>query len=404
LPEIDRPLPGQAGAGAGASTAIGEPTAIVHDWFQGLHGSERGVDAIRSGLFRPGSDLDILTFTAARDALPPELAARIVRESRLAALPGLRQHGRGAGRWRYLLPYMPRYFSTLDLAPYDVVISSSHACAVNVRPREGALHVCYCHTPMRYAWLPETEAGRVGGLGGVGLRILRGRLRRIDLEASRRPHAYAANSTAVRDRIRAFYGRDAAVIHPPVEVGDFEVDVEKEPGRFLWVHRLVPYKNPELVAEAFRDLPYRLTMVGVGPLEARLRRNLPPNVELLGWVSRGELARLYAAASGFVHAGEEDFGITMVEALAAGSPVVALDRGGARDIVRNGVDGVLVEPADLRELRTAIRTVAETRWDAGELRARALEFATERFLEQMRAWLDEASRQTRGHEVRWAAA
>ena len=121
-------------------------------------------------------------------------------------------------------------------------------------------------------------------------------------------------------------------------------------------------------------------------------------------MGRGELARLYAGASGFVHAGEEDFGITMVEALAAGSPVVALYRGGARDIVRNGVDGVLVERADLRELRTAIRTVAETRWDAGELRARALEFATERFLEQMRAWLDEASRQARGHEVRWAAA
>ena len=387
------------------SRVIDEPTAIVHDWFQGMHGSERVVDAVRDGLFRQrgSGQADIMTFAAARDLLPPELAARIVRESKAARLPGIRQTGGDAGRWRYLLPYMPHYFSSLDLSRYDVVISSSHACAVGVRPREGALHVCYCHTPMRYAWLPETDAGRVGGLGRLGLRVLRGRLRRLDLEASRRPHAYAANSTAVRDRIRSFYGRDATVIHPPVEIGDFDPSLEKEPGRFLWVHRLIPYKNPELVAETFRDLPYRLTMVGVGPLERRLRRNLPPNVELLGWVPRDELARLYGSASGFIHAGEEDFGITMVEALAAGMPVVALDRGGARDIVRDGVDGMLVQDAELRELQTAVRTVAQAEWDPVGLRSRALEFARDRFLERMRTWLDESSRQARGREVRWAA-
>jgi glycosyltransferase involved in cell wall biosynthesis len=386
------------------SQGIGEPTAIVHEWFQGMHGSERVVDSIRTGLFAQNSDLDILTFTAARELLPPELAARIVRESRLARVPGFRQSGREPGRWRFLLPYMPRYFSSLDLSRYDVVISSSHACAVNVRPREGALNVCYCHTPMRYAWLPETDAGTVGALGGLGLRLMRPRLRRIDLEASRRPHAYAANSTAVRDRIRTFYGRDATVIHPPVDVGDFDPSIQKEPGRFLWVHRLVPYKHPELVAEAFRDLPYRLTMVGVGPLERNVRRSLPSNVELRGWVARDELVRLYGRASGFIHVGEEDFGITMVEALAAGAPVVALDAGGARDIVRNGVDGALIEKPELGPLRYAIRSVAEMDWDPAELHSRASEFATERFLERMRDWLDESSLKARGHQVRWAQA
>jgi glycosyltransferase involved in cell wall biosynthesis len=394
LPELEQ----------GGSRVIDEPAAIVHDWFQGMHGSERVADAMRAGLFAHGKDVDILTFTAARDVLPPELATRIVRESSLSHVPGLRQSGREPGRWRYLLPYMPRYFSSLDLTHYDVVISSSHACAVNVRPREGALNVCYCHTPMRYAWLPETDAGSVGALGGLGLRLVRSRLRRIDLEASRRPHAYAANSTAVRDRIRAFYGRDATVIHPPVDVGDFDPSIEKEPGHFLWVHRLVPYKHPELVAEAFRDLPYRLTMVGVGPLEGDLRKSLPPNVELRGWVARDELVRLYGQASGFIHVGEEDFGITMVEALAAGAPVVALDAGGARDIVRNGVDGVLIEEAALGPLRAAIRSVAEMDWDPAELRSRASEFTTERFLERMRKWLDESSLRARGHEVRWAQA
>jgi glycosyltransferase involved in cell wall biosynthesis len=297
---------------------------------------------------------------------------------------------------------MPRYFASLDLSAYDLVIASSHACAINVRPRPDALFVCYCHTPMRYAWLPQTDAGPIDALGGLGLRVFRGYLRRTDLAASRRPDAFAANSTAVRDRIQRFYGREATVIHPPVDVGRLDATQAKEPGHFLWVHRLVPYKQPELVLEAFRDLPYRLTMVGVGPLEARLRKCLPPNVELLGWVSRAELAALYGRASGFVHVGEEDFGITMVEALAAGTPVVALDAGGARDIVRAETDGVLIERAELRELQAAVRAVAERSWDAQTLHTRALEFSADRFLEQMRTWLDEASVEARGRSVRWA--
>jgi glycosyltransferase involved in cell wall biosynthesis len=383
---------------------IDEPTAIVHDWFQGMHGSERVVDTIRSGLFRGEHDPDILTFAAARDLIPDALGRRIVRESRLAALPGLRQVGRDGGRWRYLLPYMPRYFASLDLSAYDIVIASSHACAINARPRADALFVCYCHTPMRYAWLPETDARTAGRLGGLGLRLFRSHLRRTDLAASRRPDAFAANSTAVRERIRRFYGRDATVIHPPVDVAALDATHEKEPGCFLWVHRLVPYKQPELVMEAFRDLPYRLTMVGVGPLEARLRQRLPPNVELRGWVSRAELAELYRRAAGFVHVGEEDFGITMVEALAAGTPLVALDAGGARDIVRPGLDGVLIERADLEAVQAGVRAVATGSWDSETLRRRAREFSAERFLEEMRAWLDEASAEARGRPVRRADA
>ena len=382
---------------------LDEPTAIAHDWFQGMHGSERVVDALRSGLFGGDREPDIFTFAAARGVLPDELARRIVRESRLANVPGMRQVGREAGRWSYLLPYMPHYFASLDLSPYDVVIASSHACAINVRPRADALFVCYSHTPMRYAWLPETDTGPVNALSGLGLRLFRGYLRRRDLAASRRPDAFAANSTAVRDRIRRFYGREAAVIHPPVDVDELDATLEKEPGHFLWVHRLVPYKQPELVMEAFRDLPYRLTMVGVGPLEARLRRRLPGNVQLLPWVSRLELAELFARASGFVQVAEEDFGISTVEALASGTPVVALDAGGARDIVRPGVDGVLIPKAEPAALKEGIQAIATGSWDGETLRGRALEFSTERFLERMRSWLDEASTAARGRPIRWAS-
>jgi glycosyltransferase involved in cell wall biosynthesis len=369
------------------SAGIGERTAIVHDWFQGYHGSERVVETIRAGLFPSSNPPDIFTFHAARELLPPELAGRIVRESRLGRLPGVRQHGHDPGRWRYLLPYMPRYFHRLPLQGYRFVLSSSHACAINVRRGPDAVHLCYCHTPMRYAWLPDTERGRVGGLKGLALRSLGSYLRRIDRDAAARVDGFAANSSAVRDRIQRFYGRDAEVIHPPVDLDDLRADAAVEEGHFLWVHRLVSYKRPELVVEAFRGLPFRLTMVGVGPLEATLRRNLPVNVELLSWIDRKQLAGLYARASGFVHVGEEDFGITMVEALASGTPVVALARGGSRDIVRDGIDGILLEQATLPTLRAAIARVAAESWDRRALAARAEEFSRSRFLERMGDWI-----------------
>jgi glycosyltransferase involved in cell wall biosynthesis len=284
---------------------------------------------------------------------------------------------------------MPRYFKGLDLDRYDLVIGSSHACAVHAQPRAEALYVCYCYTPMRYAWLPDVESARVTGAARVPLRLLAGWLRRSDLEASQRPDAYIGISHAVRERINRFYGREATVIHPPVDVDDFSPAAEKEPGRFLWVQRLVSYKRPDLVLEAFRDLPYQLTMVGVGPMESSLRERLPPNVELRAWIGREELAQLFGSASGFIHVGEEDFGISMVEALASATPVIALARGGALDIVRSGVDGVLIERPEIGALRDAIRHVAESAWDHGALIERAQLFSRPRFVEQMRAHLGE---------------
>jgi glycosyltransferase involved in cell wall biosynthesis len=361
-------------------------TAIVHDWFQGFHGAERTVEVMLADVVRPNR-ADIYTFFAERNLLPAALARAIVQESRLARLPGVRQVGHESGRWRLLLPYMPIYFNRLSLDAYDLVISSSHAFATNVSTRRDAIHACYCYTPMRYAWMPEVEERRIGGFAAVGFKGLRPLVRRIDRAASRRPDGYAAISSAVRDRVRRFYGRDAIVIYPPVEMDEFDASGEKDEGHFLWVHRLVSYKRPELVIEAFRGSRYRLTMVGVGPLERWLRGRLPPNVELRGWMDRSELARLYTRASGFIHVAEEDFGITMVEALASGTPVIALDSGGARDIVRPGQDGILVENADASALRSAMRYVAGQTWDAAALRGRAQMFGRARFATEMREWL-----------------
>lgn len=379
----------------GTSRAVGEPatrpgppppiamrSAIVHDWFQGEHGSERTVAAMFDMFAR---DPDVFTFHAAREILPKRLQAAIVRESRLGRLPGLRQRGHRPGHWRWLLPYMPRWFERLDLRAYDVVVSSSHACAAGVRTRDDALHLCYCHTPMRYVWMPEAERDRVRGLKGLALRGLRGRLRRSDRRAAQRPDVYVANSTAVARRIADFYGREAKVVPPPVAVGDFPSDVERDPAHLLWVHRLVPYKRPLEVAEAFRGLPeLRLTMVGLGPLEPRLRAALPPNVELLGWLPRERLARLFSSAAGFIHLGEEDFGISMVEALAAGTPVLGIDQGGARDIVRQGIDGVLIPDAgDPERVRAGVHALVAGGWDHEALRRSAGRFSEERFRERL---------------------
>jgi glycosyltransferase involved in cell wall biosynthesis len=367
----------------------GRPVAIVHDWFQGYHGSERVVEALADDVLSEASRVDVFTFSAARELLPPRLAARIVRDSKPSRLPGLRQVGHDPGRWRYLLPYMPHYFRSLDFSGYDLVVVSSHACAINADPPAGTPYVCYCHTPMRYAWLVDTERGRLEGVRGRVLAGLSGRLRKQDRKAAQRPDLLVANSTAVRERIRRFYDRDAAVVHPPVEVEELRSGNDGPRDRFLWVGRLVPYKRPIEVAEAFRGLPQRLTMVGIGPQEEELRARLPDNVELRGWISREELRRLYQEAAGFLHVGEEDFGITMVEALAAGAPVIALNAGGARDIVRDGVDGVLVDEPTVDSLCAAVEQVAARDWDRSALAARAAGFSRDDFTARMRALIAE---------------
>ena len=196
-------------------------SAIAHDWFQGFHGAERTVAAMLDVFER---DPDVFTFQAARELLPPRLAQAIASESRVARLPGIRQRGHDPGRWRWLLPYMPRYFEHLDLSGYEVVISSSHACAVGVRPAAAALHLCYCYTPMRYVWMPDAERGRASGVKGIALTTLRGRLRAWDHRAAQRPDVYLAISSAVAERVQRFYGRDAQVVAPPVATGDFPRD------------------------------------------------------------------------------------------------------------------------------------------------------------------------------------
>ncbi len=364
--------------------------AVVHDWLQGMHGSERTVEAMITGVFADAASCDLYTFHAAHEVLSPALSAAVVRDATVTHLPGIRQRGHKPGRWRYLLPYMPRWFERLPLEGYDVVVCSSHAFAVNARPRApGALHACYCYTPARYIWSPEIDGARVRGATARTLKAVSGSMRRRDLAAAARVDGYIAISAAVAERIARAYGRDAPVVHPPVEVDEFAPAAVKDPDHFAWVHRLTPYKRPQEVIEAFRGLPQRLTMVGVGPLADQLRATLPPNVELRSWISRRELASLLGGAGGFIHVGEEDFGISMAEALASGTPVLALSRGGARDIVQDGVTGVTIDAATTEAIRAGVAQVAGRSWNSAALAASAQRFSRERFVADLGRHLTE---------------
>jgi glycosyltransferase involved in cell wall biosynthesis len=354
-----------------------------------MHGSERTVEAMLTGVFADAATCDVYTFHAAHEVLSPVLSAAVARDAAITHLPGIRQRGHEPGRWRWLMPYMSRWFERLPLEGYDVVVSSSHAFAVAARPPSAALHACYCYTPIRYLWNRDVDGERVRGVQARTMDALSERLRRRDLEAAGRVDGYIAISTAVAERIAAAYGREAPVVHPPVEVDEFAPGAVKDRDHFAWVHRLTPYKRPLEVVEAFRGLPQRLTMVGVGPLADEVRSRLPANVELRSWIPRDQLASLLAGAGGFIHVGEEDFGISMVEALAAGTPVLALGRGGARDIVEDGVNGITVDAATPEAIRVGVAGIAGRTWDSAALVAAARHFSRPRFVADLRGRLAE---------------
>ena len=260
----------------------------------------------------------MFTFQAARELLPERLARAIAGESRVARLPGIRQRGHDPGRWRWLLPYMPRYFEHLDLSDYEVVISSSHACAVGVRPPANALHLCYCYTPMRYVWMPDAERGRASGVKGIALTTLRGRLRAWDHRAAQRPDVYLAISSAVAERIQRFYGREAQVVPRPwpsaTSPGPRARPAPPSVGPSARALQATA-RGGRGVPRAARPAPDDGRRGAAG---GRAARRPAAKRGAAGMAFARAAGGAYAGASGFIHVGEEDFGITMVEAMAAG--------------------------------------------------------------------------------------
>lgn len=298
---------------------------------------------------------------------------RDIRTTPLQRVPGAGRH------YRKLLPFMPGAFERLDLSGFDLVISSSHAFSKMVRPGLGSTHVCYCHSPPRYLWdLYGTYSPGWRGIVGAPLARV---LRRRDLRGAARVDRFVANSWTVAERIRRHYGREADVIHPPVELERFTAAAEgvKSEEWFLAGGRMVRYKRMHVLVEAASLGGFPLKVFGDGPERPALEATAGPGVEFLGPVSDQDLARLMARCRAFLFAAEEDFGILPVEAQAAGRPVVAWGKGGATETVVHGETGLLLSEGTPEEFATAALEAATLKWDPDGIQANARRFGTERF-------------------------
>jgi glycosyltransferase involved in cell wall biosynthesis len=355
--------------------------AIAHDWLTVPGGSEQVVMELLE-MF-PQAEL----FTSVYDPAPwPALITeRPVHSSLLNRIPGATRH------YPKLLPLMNRAFRSFDLSGFDLVLSSSHACAKNVRTPPGTLHVCYCHTPMRYAWEEGFLAGEdVGRLTRLALPALLGRLRRQDLAGASGPDMFVANSQHVAERIARYYGRTAEVVHPPVDV-DHYLALEHESRDFYLVFgRVVPYKRVDLAVAACASLPRPLKVAGGGRALEAIRACAGAGTELLGKVSDADRDRLLGGARALLFPGEEDFGIVPVEAQAAGVPVIAYRVGGAAESVLDGETGVLFAEQSESALAAAIERFEQMQLDDAAIRENARRFGRERFRAEMADVIDRA--------------
>ncbi len=354
-------------------------TAVVHDWLNGMRGGEKVLEAMLPLLPEP----TVFTLFHVPGSVSGGIEKYPIRVSSLNRLPFARKH------YRHYLPLFPRAVESFDLSGFDLVVSSSHCVAKGAIAPPGVPHLCYCHTPVRYAYEQLDAYFPAGRTRWRALKTFAvGRLRRWDQETAGRPARYLANSSAVAERIRRHYGREASVCHPPVDVDFFTPGPEGRGSFLLAVGALVPYKRYEEAIAAARGVGRPLVLVGGGPEEKRLRALAGPSVEILVNLAPEELRRLYRTCAFFVQPGEEDFGMAAVEALACGAPVVALSRGGARDVVRDGVNGLLYGPEEPGGLAGAVERAARIRFDYTALRESALPFARERFELQFRQEVD----------------
>ncbi len=346
--------------------------AVVHDWLTGMRGGEAVLEAIL-GLF---PDAELFTLFHFPGAMSPAIESRTIHTSYLQGL------ARKVRDYRELLPLFPGAARSWDLSRFDLVISSSH-CVAKGADAKGRPHISYCHTPMRYMW-DRFDDYFSRPLQRIAAGALRPWLQRWDVKTSRGVTEFVANSEFVRERIRKYYGRDAVVVHPFVADAFLNAALAGErSNEHLMVSALVPYKKVELAIEAFRQArETTLTIIGTGPLYEKLKRSLPPNVQLLGYVEREEIVKRLARARSLILPGIEDFGITPLEAMALGTPVVALRAGGVLDSVVEGQTGIFFSEPAVDALSRALDEVESRSWDRAAIRAHAAAFSRARFERQ----------------------
>lgn len=363
-------------------------TAIVHEWILDIGGSEKVLKEV-SRIF---PDYRLFTLFFKKDALRElGIDQKKVRGSFLNKIIGVEKFYRG------LLPLFPIAIESIDLSDFDLIFSSSHIAAKGVIPKPYQTHICYCHTPARYLWDMSTEYLRAKGID-KGIRSLLSHtllnyLRLWDVSTSNRVDFFIANSEYTRKRIKKYYNRDSEVIYPPVETERFTL--AKKQNYFLFLSRLVPYKKGDLVIKVFSNLPEKLILAGDGPDLKRLKKNATNNIEFTGYLSDEEVVKYLSEARALIYPSEEDFGITMVEALASGTPVIAFARGGATEIVSDlsssdRPTGILFEKQSEESLRGALEKFMknEDRFDSRVLKDSAEQFSVDIFRERLRQFIN----------------
>jgi glycosyltransferase involved in cell wall biosynthesis len=346
--------------------------ALVHDWLTGMRGGEKALEVICERY----PDAELFTLVHVPGSVSPTIERHPIHPSTVQRLP------RVARFYRHYLPLFPAAIERFRFDRFDFVLSISHCVAKSVITPPGVPHLCYCLTPMRYAW-DQFDAyfgpERLGRAGSAVMRPVMERLARWDRRTADRPSRYVAISHYVAGRIGRYYNRRAEVIYPPVDTGFFRPDGTAAAGFALVVSALVPYKRIDVAMSACAKAGVPLKIVGDGPDRESLQRRAPKDTAFLGRLSNDDILALYRAASVVLLPGEEDFGIVPLEAQACGRPVVALGRGGAVETVVDRVTGRLVEQLDADAFAAAIADVMSHRFDRAAIREHAERFGRERF-------------------------
>jgi glycosyltransferase involved in cell wall biosynthesis len=351
--------------------------AIVHDYLNQYGGAERVVEALCE-MF-PEAPIFTSIYDPAR--VQHRFDDRRVITSFMQKLPGVtRKH-------QAFLPFYPAAFERFDFSGYDLVVSSSSAWAKGIKTGANTLHICYCHAPMRFVWQYEDYAEREN-INKVARRVLPSVLRYVklwDVRSAARPNFYIANSETIRQRIQRYWQRDATVINPPVEVSRIPFSPQPRGDFYLWVGRMTPYKRADVAVKAFKELDLPLKVVGTGRDFAALQKLAGSKTEFLGYQPDEKVRELFSTCRAFIQVGAEDFGITPVEAMAGGAPVIAIKRDGPAETVLDGITGVFFDRQTPASLGDAVRRFEATRenFNPAIIRQHAERYSRERFIEQM---------------------
>ncbi|PKM82451.1 MAG: glycosyltransferase family 4 protein [Firmicutes bacterium HGW-Firmicutes-14] len=354
--------------------------AIIHEWLANMGGSEKVVLALKE-IF---PDAPVYTTVYVPDRVDPAFHSMDIHTSFIQKLPF------GPSRYQSYLPLMPTAVEQFDLSGFDVVISSSHAVAKGVLTGSATLHITYCHTPMRYAWDFYLEYLNGPGVGRLKKKLipwLMNYIRMWDRLSADRVDFFIANSGNVAQRVKKHYRRESEVIYPPVDTSFFQPSASIEDYYFI-VSRLIPYKRIDLAVEAFNRLGLPLKIAGDGPERERLKAMAKSNIEFLGRVTDEEMKKLYSSCRAFIFPGEEDFGITPVEAQASGRPVIAYGAGGCLETVIPGVTGEFFAPQTPEALVELVRRFEPDKYKPEEICAHARKFDREIFKQKILDFID----------------